>query len=93
MALERDEDEYGHRLQLIYSEQVAGLRQQLQAVDRNVLRFISEGRDRSEQIDRMLGALTTCASELTHIRQWQRVVIVAMIVLGVGVAALLVRVF
>jgi len=91
-AVERD-DGFAARLTERYAEQVAGLRQQLSAVDRNVLRFIAEGRDRGEQIDKMIASLGTCASELGHIKVWQRVLIGAIVILGVGVVALLIKVF
>ena len=93
MALEREEDEYGHRLTRIYAEQYAGLRDGLNAVNRNVLLYIAEGRERGQQIDKMLISLANCGSELTHIRRWQRVVIITLMVLGIGVIALLIRVF
>jgi len=91
MALERED--FAARLNERYAEQYAGLRQQLAAVDRNVMRFIAEGRERGEQIDKMIMSLANCASELTHIRHWQRVVIAAIIILGVGVVALLIKIF
>jgi len=91
MATERDD--YAARLSERYAEKYEGLRQQLAAVDRNVLRFIAEGRDRGIQIDKMIAGLTDCATELTHIKLWQRVLIGAIVVLFVGVVALLIRVF
>ena len=91
MALERED--FAARLSERYAEQYAGLRQQVSAVDRNVLRFIAEGRERGEQIDKMIAGLTNCAMELTHIKRWQRVVIIAMAILGIGVIALLIKVF
>ena len=91
MALERDD--FASRLTERYAEQYAGLRQQVSAVDRNVMRFIAEGRERGEQIDKMIMSLANCANELTHIRHWQRVVIAAIIILGVGVVALLIKIF
>jgi len=91
MALERED--FAARLSERYAEQYAGLRQQVSAVDGNVLRFIAEGRERGEQIDKMIAGLTNCAMELTHIKRWQRVVIIAMAILGIGVIALLIKVF
>ncbi len=91
MALERED--FASRLTERYAEQYAGLRQQLAAVDRNVLKFIAEGRDRGEQIDKMIAGLTNCAGELVHIKRWQRVVIISLMVLGIGVIALLIKVF
>jgi hypothetical protein len=89
----REEDEYGNRLTRIYAEQYAGLRDSLNAVNRNVLLYIAEGRERGEQIDTMIVRLGVCASELTHIKFWGRILIGVIAALVVGVIALLVRVF
>jgi hypothetical protein len=91
MATERDE--YGNRLSTIYAEQYAGLRSQLAAVDRNVLRFITEGRERGDQIDTMIVQLGICANELTHIKFWGRVLILVIALLCLGVIALMIKVF
>lgn len=91
MATERDE--YGNRLSTIYAEQYAGLRSQLAAVDRNVLRFITEGRERGDQIDTMIVQLGICANELTHIKFWGRVLILVITLLCLGVIALMIKVF
>lgn len=95
MTLERDD--FATRLTERYAEQYAGLRQQLAAVDRNVMKFIAEGRDRGEQIDVALKQLVVCANELRAIKTWARsstfIGVSAILLLGVGVVALLIEVF
>ena len=94
MALERESDNtFPQRLTEMYVEQVAGLRQQMAAVDRNVMRYIAEGRDRGVQIDAVLDQLTSCAVELQAIGRERWVIRVALALLALGVGALLVKVF
>ena len=60
-------DDYGERITRVYAEQLDGMRQGLLAVNRNVLRYIADGRDRGEQIDALAVQLDTVArqSEVT----------------------------
>jgi hypothetical protein len=95
MAVERDD--FAARLAERYAEQYAGVRQQIAAVDRNVMNFIAEGRERGRQIDTMIIQLGVCANELAHLKFWGRVLIGVIaglgIGLGFGVVALLIKVF
>lgn len=92
-ATERDSDDFERRVTSVYAEQVAGLRQQLSAVDRNVMRYIGEGRDRGVQIDAVLTQLTACAVELQAIGRERWVIRAALLLLAAGVGALLIKVF
>jgi hypothetical protein len=98
MATERDD--YAARLSERYAEKYEGLRQQIAAMDRNVLRLIAEGRDRGEvvesvvvQVQSAVGQLGICANELMHIKFWGRILIGVIALLVIGMIALLVRVF
>jgi hypothetical protein len=95
MAVERDD--YGDRLTRVYAEQLQGMRDGLNAVNRNVLQYIAEGRERGKQIDSMIIQLGVCANELAHLKFWGRVLIGVIaglgIGLGLGVVALLIKVF
>lgn len=93
-ATEHDPDRaLSERLTEVYVEQLAGLRAQLSAVDRNVMRYIGEGRDRGEQIDAVLTQLTACAVELQTIARERWVIRAALLLLAMGVGALLIKVF
>jgi hypothetical protein len=92
-----EHDEYRERLTRTYAEQLQGMRDGLLAVNRNVLLYIAEGRERGKQIDAMLGRQAECAAELTLIKVWGRafflVASVAILLLSAGVVALLMKVF
>lgn len=88
-----ERDEYGVRLAAGYAEQVAGLRDQVRAVDRNVLQYILEGRERGAQINAAIVQLGACAAELGHIKLWGRVLVGVSAALVVCVIALLIKVF
>lgn len=93
-ATEREEDAtYAQRLSTLYAEQVMGLRAQLQAVDRNVMLYIAEGRERGAQIEAAIKQLGVCSVELGHIKAWGRVQFVVSAALALGVIALLIKVF
>jgi len=93
----REEDDYGARLSRIYAEKYEGLRQQLSAVDRNVLKFIAEGRDRGIVLDAAMKQFTICATEIKFMKFWGGVAVcvfgLAFILLYAGVIALLIKVF
>jgi hypothetical protein len=88
-----ERDDFEQRVTSVYAEQVAGLRQQLAAVDRNVMTYILDGRERGKQIDAVLDRLTACAVELQAIGRERWVIRVALLLLALGVGALLVKVF
>lgn len=91
-----EREDFEQRVTNVYAEQVSGLRQQLAAVDRNVMTYILDGRERGKQIEAIAAQLGTCATELGQLKQikgWQRGIVIALVVLAVGVGALLVKVF
>lgn len=95
-----DHDDYGARLSGIYAEQLQGMRDGLLAVNRNVLIYIAEGRERAreqheqgKQLTAAIKQLGVCAVELGHIKAWGRIQSGVIAVLLIGVIALLIKVF